>query len=75
MSAPSRTTWEIVRRNFATKNVRRRVVVTGIGILTCLGSGLETIWAKLLNGDCGIGKVKGDGAMLISLFSNNLVAL
>jgi len=35
----------------------RRVVVTGLGIVSPLGTGLEKNWTAVTNGDCGIGKV------------------
>ncbi len=35
----------------------RRVVVTGIGILSCVGNNLPSFWDSLVNGRCGIGKV------------------
>ncbi|XP_062587165.1 3-oxoacyl-[acyl-carrier-protein] synthase, mitochondrial-like [Saccostrea cucullata] len=35
----------------------RRVVVTGIGLLTCLGVGKDKVWNNLINGQCGIRKI------------------
>ncbi|KAF3443369.1 hypothetical protein FNV43_RR13051 [Rhamnella rubrinervis] len=32
----------------------RRVVVTGLGMVTPLGCGVDTIWKRLIQGDCGI---------------------
>lgn len=40
-------------------NGRRRVVVTGQGVVTPLGTGVDRFWAGLKNGECGIGQVKG----------------
>src|SRR5215472_12542771 len=36
----------------------RRVVVTGLGMLSPLGCGVETTWARLLNGESGARKVE-----------------
>ena len=39
-------------------NGRRRVVVTGQGVVTPLGTGVEKFWAALKAGDCGIREVQ-----------------
>ena len=39
-------------------NGRRRVVVTGQGVVTPLGTGVEKFWAALKRGDCGIRQVQ-----------------
>jgi 3-oxoacyl-[acyl-carrier-protein] synthase II len=38
-------------------NARRRVVVTGMGIVTCLGTGLEAFWQGLIEGRSGIARL------------------
>ena len=35
----------------------RRVVVTGLGLLTPLGLGIDTNWKKLVSGQVGINKI------------------
>ena len=37
--------------------IERRVVLTGLGAVTPLGNSVETLWANLLAGKCGIGKI------------------
>ena len=36
----------------------RRVVVTGLGLLTPLGCGVEPTWSRLIKGDSGAQKVE-----------------
>ena len=36
----------------------RRVVVTGIGLLSSIGTGKEETWNNLLNGKSGIKKIE-----------------
>jgi nodulation protein E len=40
-------------------NDRRRVVVTGLGAVTPIGTGRDKFWSALKSGECGIGPVQG----------------
>lgn len=37
---------------------RRRVVVTGVGVISPVGSGAEIAWKNILNGVCGIRRLQ-----------------
>src|SRR5882672_12922736 len=41
----------------ATNFTERRVVVTGLGVVSSLGHDVDTFWNQLLAGDCGIDKI------------------
>ena len=38
--------------------MKKRVVVTGLGVITPIGNNVETYWKNLLDGDCGIDYIK-----------------
>ena len=41
------------------KPMKRRVVVTGLGLITSLGQEVETFWKRLLAGESGISRIQG----------------
>ncbi len=41
----------------AGQQIGRRVVVTGLGVVTPLGHDIQTFWQNLINGQCGIDKI------------------
>lgn len=47
---------DIVRGDI-TKHLAPRVMVTGLGVVSCIGTGRSLFWKNLLAGQCGIGPV------------------
>jgi 3-oxoacyl-[acyl-carrier-protein] synthase II len=42
---------------------RKRVVITGIGLLTPIGANVKENWSNLLNNKSGIVKLNSDGSL------------
>lgn len=51
--------FEITRKLSNQVRSRRRVVITGMGIVSPLGCGIETAWKSLLAGKSGVVKLEG----------------
>lgn len=47
-------------RYFSHYPPRRRVVVTGLGVVSPLGTGIELVWKNLLKAECGIKALTGN---------------
>jgi hypothetical protein len=54
--------------NFEAK-LPRRVVVTGLGLVTPLGIGTERVWESLTNGGCGIRAITAEDFPKVSCLS------
>ena len=39
------------------ESIQRRVVITGLGVVTPLGTGVEKTWQALIGGQSGIGPI------------------
>ena len=50
-------------RHLSTRGTR--VVVTGAGVVSCLGTGVDTVWNRLLQGKSGICKLEGEGTFFV----------
>src|SRR5579883_1813568 len=40
-------------------STKRRVAVTGTGVVSCLGTGVDKFWSAIKEGKCGIGPIQG----------------
>ena len=35
----------------------RRVVITGTGVISCVGQNVEDFWSAVVNGECGLDRI------------------
>ena len=61
----SQGVWQLARHSFQSPvsfsrsvDLARRVVVTGLGLVTPIGNTVETTWAALMSGQSGVDYIK-----------------
>src|SRR5947208_16932140 len=54
----SALSWRIADDCGASARTMRRIVVTGVGVVTPLGIGHERVWRRLIAGESGIGAIQ-----------------
>ena len=42
----------------AEENVKKKIVITGMGAVTPIGSGVDEYWNNLIAGACGIDRIR-----------------
>lgn len=65
--------YQLTRRHFSSFGppppvTPRRVVVTGIGMVTPLGCGVQTTWKRLIEGECGVRAITPEDLKMNSSF-------
>jgi 3-oxoacyl-[acyl-carrier-protein] synthase II len=54
--------------------MKRRVVVTGLGLVTPLGTGVEASWAALIAGQCGVRSLPSFSSFSVHTFPSRVAA-